>query len=242
MQTPLEQPLVVVAGACLAPWGPAADGLPGAAPVELPNVPGFVTSRFSPLVAAVADACLGGPQAGSGLSAARAERTAIVLATVFGDTTTLDTASRRMVEGQVHSPLLFFQSVTTSVLGHLSKRYGVTGPISCVSACAEPAPEALRLAEVMLDDDWLDQVLVIGVEIAANERVDWVRGHLGDACPLDTPPRGDAAVALLLRRAGADDAGGPATRADAAASVLSAYGWLAPLAALCPQAGRQPAA
>ncbi|MGW2112870.1 ketosynthase [Streptomyces sp. NPDC001948] len=238
MTMPLVQPMAVVAGACRAPWGVAADGLPGAAPVELPNVPGFVTSRFSPLVAAAVDACLGGPQDDSGPVAGRGERTAIVLATACGDITTTDTATRRMVAGQVHSPLLFFQSVTTSVLGHVSKRYGITGPVSCVSDGGELAPRALELAGIMLEDDWLDQVLLIGVDIAAAERVGWVRDHLDGAYPLGPLPQGDAVVALLLRRG--PDADGPSPAPPPAAPLPAEYGWLAPLVALCPAAGPRP--
>lgn len=238
MTTPLERPMTVVAGACRAPWGAAADGLPGAAPPQLPSVPGFVTSRFSPLVAAAVEACLGGPPGDPDLVAGRGERTAIVLATMCGDTTTTDTATRRMVAGQVHSPLLFFQSVTTSVLGHLSRRYGITGPISCVSDCADLSSQALGLAEAVLDDDWLDQVLVVGVEVAAEDRVDWVRGHVDRPCPLGPLPRGDAVVALLIRRDG--ETGEPALPRSAAPAP-SAYGWLAPLVALCPEGGPRPA-
>lgn len=239
MTTLLDRPMTVVAGACRAPWGAAADGLPGAAPLRLPSVPGFVTSRFSPLVAAAVEACLGGPPGDPDLVAGRGERTAIVLATMCGDTTTTDTATRRMVAGQVHSPLLFFQSVTTSVLGHLSRRYGITGPISCVSDGADLSSEALRLAEVVLDDDWLDQVLVVGVEVEAEERVDWVREHADRAYPLGPLPRGDAVVALLLRRG--DEAREPTRVPPSAAPAPSAYGWLAPLVALCPEAGPRPA-
>jgi hypothetical protein len=235
MTMPLERPMTVVAGACRAPWGAAADGLPGAAPLALPNVPGFVTSRFSPLVAAAVDACLGGPDGDRDLVAGRGERTAIVLATMCGDTTTTDTATRRMVAGQVHSPLLFFQSVTTSVLGHLGKRYGITGPVSCVSDGAGLAEETLRLAGVVLDDAWLDQGLVVGDDVAAEDRVTWVRGHADRTYPLGPLPRGDAVVALLLRRGDGTD--GPSPLPGPAAPLPSEYGWLAPLVALCPGAG-----
>lgn len=235
MTTLPRRPLTVVAGACRAPWGAAADGLPGAAPPALPNVPGFVTSRFSPLVAAAVDACLGGPDGDRDPVAGRGERTAIVLATMCGDTTTTDTATRRMVAGQVHSPLLFFQSVTTSVLGHLGRRYGITGPVGCVSDGAGLAAEALRLAEVVLDDPWLEQVLVVGVDVAAEERVTWAREHTDRTYPLGPLPRGDAVVALLLRRG--DEADGPSPVPGPAAPAPPGYGWLAPLVALCPGTG-----
>ncbi|MFF1676954.1 beta-ketoacyl synthase chain length factor [Streptomyces sp. NPDC058256] len=232
MTTLLAQPRSIVAAACRAPWGEAADGLPGAAPAELPNVPGFVLSRFSPLVAEVAGACLGDPGTEHDLTAGRAGRTAIVLATTYGDTTTSDVATQRLVAGKVHSPLLFFQSVTTSILGHLTKRYGITGPISCISAGTDPAAEALQLADLLLDEEEVEQVLVIGVETAANERVDWVRERVGSARLFGPLPQGDAAVALLLRRGNTDGSPGlPA--AEPTVPQWPAYGWLAPLVELC---------
>ncbi|CCH29454.1 beta-ketoacyl synthase chain length factor [Actinosynnema sp. NPDC047251] len=224
--TTSDLPRAVVGAACLAPWGERARDVPGAAPVDLTSVPGFVTSRFNPLVAAVAEQCLGAP--GGDLIHGLGERTAIVLATACGDTTTSDLATRKLVAGQVHSPLLFFQSVTTSILGHLARQYGITGPVSCVSACEDLAGSALRLADLLLFDDELEQVLVIGVELAPNDRVTWVRDRLGAEHPLGRLPLGeDAAVALLLRRA---TRGRPAVPAD---PPHPAYGWLGQLVGLC---------
>ncbi|GAA2513514.1 beta-ketoacyl synthase chain length factor [Winogradskya humida] len=216
--------------ACTTPWGGAATGLPGAAPVPLASVVGFVTSRFSPLVHAVATACLGTPYSAGDLSG---PRTGMVLATMFGDTVTLDTATRRLAGGQVHSPMLFFQSVTTSILGHLGRTYGISGPVECLSAARDGAAEALFAADLMLDQDDVDQVLLIGVELAANERATWIHRRLA-AEGLDALPDGDCAVALLLAR----DGNGPATLRTAAGIHAAApepryarFGWLAPLVA-----------
>lgn len=216
---------LVAAGACRVPWGPAANGLPGAAPAELPGLTGFVLSRFNPLIADVVVDCLGEPGSPHDLTTGRADRTAIVLATTYGDTTTSDVATQRLVAGQVHSPLLFFQSVTTSVLGHLARQYGITGPISCISTGADPAAEALTLADLLLAEDDADQVLVVGVETAANERVDWIRERVDEQGGFGPLPHGDAAVALLLRR------GGEGTAAPKSRSWPQ-YGWLAPLVQL----------
>ncbi|MGA5193272.1 ketosynthase [Streptomyces exfoliatus] len=225
--------LALTSAAVLTPWGEAADGLPGAAPVKLPKVKGFLGSRFSPLVHAVAQACLGEAQTFAGPDGKAGHRTGIVVATLFADTTTTDTSTRRVMEGQVHNPLLFFQSVTTSVLGHLGKVYGIRGPFNCVSGVADLAAEALGLARVVLDSGDVDQLLVVGVECAPNERAAWVHGSLSEKAPLDRLPAGDTAVALLLRRAAAED-GLP--RAGLAADTIrpewtEAFGWLTPLVA-----------
>ncbi|MGC8923356.1 ketosynthase [Streptomyces sp. PG2] len=239
----------LLSAACRTPWGGAATGLPGAAPVELPRVTGFVTSRFSPLVHSVATECLGAPGSADDLVGAAGPRTGTVLATMFGDTVTLDTATRRLTEGQVHSPLLFFQSVTTSILGRLGQSYGITGPVECLSVARDGAGEALSAADLMLEQEDIDRVLLVGVELAANERATWIHRRIAGPDGPDPLPDGDCAVALLLARtdegtgrvllrAGAGS-GSPADRAPADARHAR-FGWLAPLVAAA-EAVRPPA-
>lgn len=236
------RPRALLASACLTPWGGAAAGLPGAAPVELPKVIGFVTSRFSPLVHAVATDCLGVPGSARDRIGAAGSRTGIVLATMFGDTVTLDTATRRLTAGQVHSPLLFFQSVTTSVLGHLGRQYGITGPVSCLSVARHGVAEALFSADLLLDEDEVDRVLVIGVELAANERATWIHRRTTGPDGLDPLPDGDCAAALLLAREPAPEPAAALLRAADAGTApdpaardarYRRFGWLAPLVAAC---------
>ncbi|MGI3204281.1 hypothetical protein ACRJ4W_51280 [Streptomyces sp. GLT-R25] len=87
--------------------------------IPLPRLPGFVESAFSPLAYEAARLCLA-EQPGDGA------RTAVALASTAGDTTTADLASRRMVSGRVHNPLLFMQATPNSVLGCLSREFGIT--------------------------------------------------------------------------------------------------------------------
>jgi hypothetical protein len=200
MQSALVPHRAVIAAACLTPWGDEAFGLPGAAPRELPHITGFAISRFGPLVHAVAVACLR-PAAHSGNHIGRnGAGTAIVLATMYGDTATVDIANQQTVAGRPANPLLFFQSVSTSILGQLTKRYGIHGPLTCISAVRDPAGDALGVADVLLDDPELHQVLVIGVETEPNERVRRA-SELAAADGWEPQlPAGDAAAALLLRR------------------------------------------
>ncbi|GAA1935332.1 ketosynthase [Kitasatospora viridis] len=230
-----------VAASCLVPWGDAAAGLPGAAPVELPRIVGFAVSRFGPLVHAVATACLETPGTAAHHVGPHGAGTAIVLATVHGDAVTADTASRWTVEGRITNPLMFFQSVSTSILGQLTRRHGIHGPLTCVSAVRDPAGEALGIADALLDDPELHQVLVIGVETAPTERVRRAGESAAAAGWRHRLPAGDAAAALLLRRF---DPGTGATRLtlspapagrvfeedDGSAGPL---GWLGGFLALC---------
>lgn len=200
---------------------------------ELPVVPGFVASTFNPLVREAVRRCLGEPgtpSAPNPLVGAHADSTAIVLATVAGDATTSDLASQKLVSGRVHNPLLFFQSVTTSIVGHLCIEYGLTGPVNCIAADIGAGEAALDAAALLLLDDTVDQVLVIGVELAANPRTEAAYAHLAARGVATAPPSDDLAVTLLLRR---DDRGdrdrGDRDRGDA--------GHLAGLAALADTVG-----
>ncbi|MFE0173435.1 beta-ketoacyl synthase N-terminal-like domain-containing protein [Streptomyces sp. NPDC059002] len=200
--------------------GPLAEG------AELPTVPGFVASAFNPLVRETVRRCLGEPGERNPLVGPYADTTAVVLATVAGDATTSDLASQKLVSGRVHNPLLFLQSVTTSILGHLTIEYGLTGPVSCLAAVDGIADEALDAAELLLIDDDIDQVLVIAAELAANPRTAAAFAHLTATGGTALPPRGDLAVALLLRAA--DAAGEPAP--DEPGEQQADFGHLAALA------------
>ncbi|MER5214841.1 ketosynthase [Streptomyces sp. NPDC002838] len=181
-----------------------AAGLPGAAPEELPALVGFAVSRFGPLVSAVVTACLspsGGPDNHVGQ---KGPKTAVVLATMYGDAVTVDTATQRLVAQKPPNPLLFYQSANTSVLSHVTRRYGIHGPLTCVSAVRDPAAEALRMADALLDDPALSQVLVVGVETRPNERVRRAHESTTAGSGRAHLPVGDAAAALLLRRLGED--------------------------------------
>ncbi|MFI9754753.1 beta-ketoacyl synthase N-terminal-like domain-containing protein [Streptomyces collinus] len=175
---------------------------------ELPGVPGFVVSAFNPLVRETVRRCLGDPgtpDVPNPLTKPFPDSTAIVLATVAADATTSDTASQKLLSGRVHNPLLFFQSVTTSIVGHLAIEYGLTGPIHCVAADHGADTTALDAAALLLLDDTIDQVLVIGVELAANPRTAAAFERLAALGHDGRPPAADLAVALLLRRPGATD-------------------------------------
>ncbi|WNV88096.1 beta-ketoacyl synthase N-terminal-like domain-containing protein [Umezawaea sp. Da 62-37] len=151
-------------------------------------LPGFIESTFSPLVNAVAHRCLV-ERPGDGA------RTAVVLGSVVGDSTTTDLASTLMVGGQVGNPLLFMQATPNAVLGYLSKEFGITGPLVALSATSDLGSALLDAAAVLLDDPELDRVLVVGVELAGNDRTTAALREL-DA----PPPAEDFAVALVVDR------------------------------------------
>lgn len=208
----------IVSGACLTPWGEPARGLPGATQTELPPLTGFVVSRFSPLVAEVVRCCLDGHDVAGA-------RTAVLLGSIAGDATTADTAAHDLARGDVHNPLLFFQSVPSSVLGALAKEYGITGPMTCLSAREDLPRHLLDTAAVLLADGQVERVLVTAVELAPQPRTRQVFAELAEAGSAVRAPRGDFAVALLLD--------GPVRQLTSDGDPAE-LGYLAPLAALCP--------
>ncbi|SPF00731.1 hypothetical protein [Streptomyces sp. MA5143a] len=191
-KTTLRSPLAVLTTAT-ATHGTGRDG-----DIALPRLPGFVESAFSPLAYEVAARCLTTcPGDGS--------RTAVALASLMGDTTTADLASTRMVSGRVHNPLLFMQATPNSVLGHLSREFGITGQMFSLSTLDDPVTELLAMADLLLEDPELDRVLVLGVELGGGERVAAVHRELtgDDGRPAwDLPGSAGLAAALLLTRPG----------------------------------------
>ncbi|MEU5345265.1 MULTISPECIES: hypothetical protein [unclassified Streptomyces] len=178
--------------------------------IPLPRLPGFVESAFSPLAYEAARQCLaerpdGGTSRSSGAESGGGSRTAVALASTAGDTTTADVASRRMVSGRVHNPLLFMQATPNSVLGCLSREFGITGQMFSLSTLDDPVTELLSMADLLLEDPEVDRVLVVGVELGGSERLTAVHeeladghGHLAPALPASA----GLAAAVLLGRPG----------------------------------------
>jgi|GEM_PF-1041525 3-oxoacyl-(acyl-carrier-protein) synthase len=153
---------------------------PGTRGDELPPVAGFVTSAFSPLVAAVADLCLldyfGAPPAGQ----AQGERTAIVLASSTGDLGTSAAVAAAVQAGKRVPPLLFYQSNHNAVAGYIAARWGLYGPVVCTmpgsaagagrsaTALSLAMSEAAASAALLIEDGDADAALVI----AANAYLD----------------------------------------------------------------------
>ncbi|GAA3435369.1 hypothetical protein [Kutzneria kofuensis] len=152
---------------------------------DLDPVPGFIESAFNPLVYHAAAQCLHGREFDG-------SRLAVVVASLVGDSTTTSLASRLLVDGQVHNAILFMQATANAVLGFLSREFDLTGPLLSVSTVDD---DPLETADLLLADPELDAVLLLTVELAADERTAAAYRLLGR-----TPPTTDGASALLLER------------------------------------------
>ncbi|MGJ6968488.1 hypothetical protein ACSDR0_41935 [Streptosporangium sp. G11] len=190
-----------VAGeALVVPAGATVGGVT-AEPAKLPRVPGFVESAFSPLVKAVVDRCLSGVTGGEPFGDEEGARTGLVLVSAIGDAVTTDLGSRLLTSGQVQNPLLFYQSVPTTILGVVARDHGITGPTTCVSARGDLRARALDVVDAILDDG-TSQIVLIGIDLAAAERPVSATAALTGEGPATAAPRVDAAVAFLIRDAG----------------------------------------
>jgi Beta-ketoacyl synthase, N-terminal domain len=157
-----HQPRWAVAGAVVlsrAAWPESpGDGVPA--------IPGFVTSSFSPLVAELAERCLqryfGARPADPDLG----RRTGVLLASTSGDIATAAAIAQAVDDGRSVPPLLFFQSNPNAVVGYVSARWGLAGPVVCTMPPADALADAQRGAVLLLEDGDADAVLVIVAEQA----------------------------------------------------------------------------
>jgi Beta-ketoacyl synthase, N-terminal domain len=130
----------------------------------LPAIPGFIASSFSPLVAELADRCLGGYFGTRPADQARGESTAVVLASRTGDLATAAAVAQAVDAGQRVPPLLFYQSSPNAVVGHLTARWGLAGPVVCTSPACDALEDALRGAAALIGGGEAAAVLVIAAE------------------------------------------------------------------------------
>ena len=127
-------------------------------------IAGFVMSTFSPLVAEVADRCLSRVYGAPPADPQRGRRTAVVIASASGDLGTERAVAEAVDAGRRVAPLLFFQAVPNAVAGHVAARWGLSGPVVCLSPAGDARAEAMDLAALLIDDGDADEALLILAE------------------------------------------------------------------------------
>ncbi|HUC56731.1 MAG TPA: beta-ketoacyl synthase N-terminal-like domain-containing protein [Streptosporangiaceae bacterium] len=128
---------------------------------EPPPVAGFVTSAFSPLAAAVAEACLTSYFGPAPAESTRGERTGIVLVSTTGDLATNVAVASAVQAGKRVPPLLFYQSNHNAVAGYIAARWGLAGPVVCTMPGGDA--EAEQVTTLLIEDGDADAALVIAV-------------------------------------------------------------------------------
>ncbi|KWV32079.1 beta-ketoacyl synthase chain length factor [Micromonospora rifamycinica] len=136
-------------------WPEPGDGPP-------PPLPGFVHSTFAPLVAAAAARCLHRRPT----PAPAGTRCAVVLVSAAGDRPSATHVRSVVAAGGRVGPLFFFQSVPNSVAGQVAARWGLTGPVVCLSPTGDPRADATAEAELLLYDGDADEALLVLIDEA----------------------------------------------------------------------------
>jgi len=145
---------------------------PDDTPETMPRIAGFVVSDFNPLVAEVAERCLRAHHGSAPADAKRGATTGVVLASRCGDTATHDEVHGALREGRRVMPLLFFQSNPNAVVGHVTARWGLAGPVVCTSPLGDPLADGIAVAELLIEDDAATEVLVIAADLAQDDGPD----------------------------------------------------------------------
>ncbi|MEN3584862.1 beta-ketoacyl synthase chain length factor [Streptomyces sp. ZYX-F-203] len=154
-----SEPLTVLARAT---WSAADDDRP-------PSLPGFTASPFAPIIAHVADRCLAAWHERPPVPDDRAEGTAVVMVSRLGDMATEAAVVDSVDRGTKASPLLFYQSVPSAVLGVVSARWNLGGAVVCVSPAGDPLEDGRDLAGLLIEDGDARDVLLVLVELATRE-------------------------------------------------------------------------
>jgi hypothetical protein len=153
----------------LTPAGPvvlASAAWPAGPDDELPAIPGFIVSSFNPLVAEVAERCLRAAHGAPPADPARGVRTGVVLVSARGDTGTADAVDTAVRAGRRVAPLLFFQSNPNAVVGYVTARWRLAGPLVCLSPAGGAVADGLAAAELLLQTGDAAEVLVIAADQA----------------------------------------------------------------------------
>ncbi|MEU2614751.1 beta-ketoacyl synthase chain length factor [Micromonospora sp. NPDC007271] len=152
-----------------------------------PPVRGFAISTFGPVVVQAAVRCL---ERAPAVPADAGGATALVLVSARADQTTAGLISVAVDAGRRVAPMVFFQSVPNSVLGHLAAELRLTGPVVCVSPVGDPVAEGFEIADGLFRDGDATRALVI---VADQDQ----GPDRGGGLALD-PPASGTALALLV--------------------------------------------
>jgi hypothetical protein len=180
---------------------------PDAGEEELTQVPGFVVSSFNPLVADVAERCL---RRAYGEPGEARPSVATVVVSGSGDLVSAKHVARTVDSGGRVGPLMFFQSVPNSIVGHVAARWGLGGPVVCLCPVGDPMRDGLAQAALLIEDGDATAALVVLVEQSDVDGADVAAAVLVEQSDVDGA---DVAAAVLVEQSEVDGA-------DVAAAVL----------------------
>jgi hypothetical protein len=154
----------------------------------VPGIPGFIISSFNPLAAHLAELCLLQYFGSRPADPHRGRETAVVLASTTGDVATATAIASAVDRGRPVPPLLFYQSNPNAVVGHITSRWGLAGPVVCTIPARRGLADALDSATLLIEGGEAAAALVI----LANQ------GRPGDDPNDDEMPVRDSGTAMLV--------------------------------------------
>jgi 3-oxoacyl-(acyl-carrier-protein) synthase len=110
----------------------------------------------------------------------------VLLASVSGDIGTAEAVAQAVDAGRRVPPMLFFQSNPNAVVGHLTARWDLTGPVVCTSPPRDALADAMDGAVALVQDGDAAAVLVIAAELGRSGGSD--RGVAMLVGPQSWPP------------------------------------------------------
>lgn len=147
------------------------------ASADVPAVRGFVRSTFNPLIYYSAKQAA---EASGIASELPAERKGILLGSLFVDALTEEETWRDLIQGKKLSPIMFPQSVPSSVIGYLAKELNIHGPMSCMGARRNGLRLLLQQAIDWIEDDEADAVIVVCCDTPSIRAKLWTQHFLGN--------------------------------------------------------------
>ncbi len=121
----------------------------------------------------------------------------MLVASATGDLGTAAAIAQAVDEGRRVPPLLFFQSNPNAVVGYLTARWGLAGPVVCTIAAGDAITDAQQGAAELIADGDADAALII---VADQARAAGERDH-GEALLVGprTWPGGAGSVSFPAR-------------------------------------------
>jgi hypothetical protein len=93
----------------------------------------------------------------------------MVVVSQLGDMATEAAVVGSVDKGTKASPLLFFQSVPSAVLGVVSARWNIGGAVLSICPAGDPLAEGMDLAQLLIEDGGATDVLLVLIELAVRE-------------------------------------------------------------------------
>lgn len=140
---------------------------------DFPMLRGFVRSPFSPLV--YHSTMQAAEQAGLTNSSICPDRKGIILSSMFIDGVSEEEQWKDLLEGRKVSPMMFPQTVPSSIIGFINKDLSIHGPMTCISPSpyADGLRMALQQAADWMEDGDADLVMVVFCDVPLLRAKQW---------------------------------------------------------------------